>query len=83
MYMKGTRAGRILAVVGQYSMEIYVMHMLLVKFILFVPDMVMWEDIFTYSYFMVYAALIVALVILLVRYALGYCRAFRIVTGRK
>lgn len=83
MYMKRKRIGRLMAAVGQYSMEIYVMHMLLVKFILFAPDAVMEKDIYIYSYFALYAVFITVLIVLSVRYILEHWKMFRIVTGRK
>ena len=49
--LRKTLLGEKIALIGQYSMEIYVIHMLWIKFIVLIPNIVLHNDIYTYTYF--------------------------------
>ena len=75
-------AGRYIAVAGRYSLEIYVMHMFLVKFLPVVPDGVMENDIYSYLYFGGYGLVTVVLIILFSKYVFEKIKGLEWMIGR-
>lgn len=71
-----------LALVGRYSLEVYVIHMLFVKFVSFVPDIVMSNDVYIYIYFAIYAVIIIIAIVLISKYILEKVKLFRIAVGK-
>lgn len=82
LWINETSLGKYIAIIGSYSLEVYVMHMLFVKFMLIVPPVVMDSDIYIYTYFTVYGALITISIVLLSKFVLEKNRLFRMAVGR-
>lgn len=77
-----TRLGDACAYLGKHSMEIYVMHMLFIKFIVFVPQQMYGSNtIWTYMYILLYAVVIVGLILLLSRIIFSRFKIYNIVVG--
>lgn len=74
--------GECLAIVGCYSLEIYVMHMFFIKIFPIIPPAVMNNNISIYVYFTFYGVIIIILILLFSKYLLEKIKLFRVVVGR-
>ena len=75
--------GKWLALVGGYSMEIYVMHMFGVKFMRIVPDSISGNSILIYIYYGLYAFILTVLIVLSARFMEKRSRLFCRMVGRQ
>lgn len=81
-YIQKLKFGRWIAEMGKYSMEVYVMHMIFIKFLVYIPaKMYENESIFTYLYIIISSAVIIGMIVLLAKY-LNKFKVFRIIMGK-
>ena len=70
---------RLVCAIGQSSMDIYVIHMLLIKFICWKPS---FSNIYLLYLYVVFYSIGIMLLILLLRYKVLRCRLYDIIMGR-
>lgn len=80
--LRNRRTGDVLAVIGQYSIDVYVMHMFLVKFLPVHTLVARLPVSVTYVFMFVYAAMIVAVIYCLSAYVLRRSRFYCLSVGR-
>ena len=84
LLLEKTKLGNAYACIGKRSMEIYVMHMLFIKFIVVVPPQLYGNDsIWTYVYILLYSLIIIGLILLLAGKFLEKFRIYRIMVGNE
>lgn len=82
--MNNSRCGKILAIVGEYSMEVYVMYMFFVKFMVSVPNgLYNNESVIAYIYAFIYAGIIVGVIVGISKFFLKKFRCISIYNGEK
>ena len=69
-YLAAITVGKYVAVIGRYSMEVYVMHMLMVKFLLVVPEFIWENNLYIYLYFGIYGMGVTVLCVVFSKYFL-------------
>lgn len=81
-HIEKTAVGKLLAVAGGYSMEIYVIHMFGVKFVRVMPEGILDSAVFIYMYYGLYAFVLTAVIVLFARYIEKRSRLFCRMVGR-
>lgn len=81
-FLRNRRTGNALAVIGQYSIDIYVMHMFLVKFLPVHTLVARLPVAVTYVFMFIYAAMIVAVIYCLSAYVLRRSKLYCMSVGR-
>ena len=80
--LKSVAVGGYIAEAGRYSLEIYVMHMLMVKFLPIVPAGVMESAALPYLYFGIYAMAITVCIVFFSKYIFEKIKILRWTVGR-
>lgn len=82
--MNNLRCGKILAIMGEYSMEVYVMHMFFVKFMVSVPNgLYNNESVIAYIYAFIYAGIAVGVIVGISKFFLKKFAVFQFIMGKK
>ena len=80
--VENIKIGKAIAQFGQYSMEIYVIHMFFVKFLPLLPNGIIESSFLAGLYLGFYALIIVVFVFTLSKYVLNHFRIFRMSVGK-